>query len=614
MKNDFRSRLDADSTVLFDGAMGTMLYQRGVFLNRCFEEVSLSDPRLVLEIHREYLDAGADVLTTNSWGAGMPKLRAAGLEEKFAAINERAVKLARQAIEESPRSAAVWVAGSIGPLGVNVEPLGTMSAAEAEDLFQKQAAALASAGADLLILETFVDLRELAAAVRGARRACDLPLIASLTITNEGTSVYGSDPEIFTARIDELAPDAIGLNCSEGPRVMLETAEKMVRVTNRPLCVQPNAGVPLNVNGRNIYPTTPAYMAKYAKRMIQSGVRIVGGCCGTTPLHIREIRNEIRALQPSIPQERIRVVVPAAGKEAVPMERKSRWACRLSRGDFVACVELVPPKGIDSAKIVENAQALKAAGIDAVNVPDSPRAQVKMGALLASVLLQQASGIEAIPHYTCKDKNLLALQADLLGAHALGIRNVLAVTGDPPNIGTYPDATAVFNIDSIGLSRLMNMLNHGSDLGNNPIGTATEFCIGVALNPNAVNLERERERMKLKIEAGAEFAITQPVFDADSLLRFLDGMRGSRMIPVVAGIWPLVSQRNAEFLKNEVPGVSVPDAVVSRMARCDTKESALEEGITIARELLSSLRGAIAGVQVSAPLGRIQSALKVIRG
>ena len=313
MKNDFRTRLQGESTILFDGAMGTMLYQKGVFLNRCFEEVSLSDPRLVLEIHREYLEAGADVLTTNSWGAGIPKLRAAGLEEKFAAINERAVQLARQAISDAGRDDAVFVSGSIGPLGVNIEPLGRLSAAEAEDLFEKQASALAAAGADLLILETFVDVGELAAAVRGARRACDLPLIASLTINNEGTSVYGTDPEVFTARIDELSPDAIGLNCSEGPRVMLETAEKMVRVTQRPLCVQPNAGVPLNVNGRNMYPTTPTYMAKYAKRMIQSGVRIVGGCCGTTPLHIREIRNEIRALQPSIPQERIRVVAAGSG-------------------------------------------------------------------------------------------------------------------------------------------------------------------------------------------------------------------------------------------------------------------------------------------------------------
>ena len=317
----------------------------------------------------------------------------------------------------------------------------------------------------MLILETFVDLRELAAAVRGARRACDLPLIASLTINNEGTSLYGTDPELFTARIDELAPDAIGLNCSEGPRVMLETAEKMVRVTRRPVCIQPNAGVPLNVNGRNIYPTTPAYMAKYAKRMIQSGVRIVGGCCGTTPAHIREIRNEIRALQPSILAEHIRVVVPEAGKTPVPLEKKSAWAARIARGEFVTCVELVPPKGIEHGKLMENALTLKKAGIDAINVPDSPRAQVKMSALMASVLLQQKAGIEAIPHYTCKDKNLLALQADLLGAHALGIRNVLAVTGDPPNMGTYPDATAVFNVDAIGLCRLMNMLNHGYDLG-----------------------------------------------------------------------------------------------------------------------------------------------------
>ena len=457
--------------------MGTMLYQKGVFLNRCFEEVCLSDPKLVLGIHRDYLDAGVDVLTTNSWGAGLPKLRAAGLEGKFASINERAVKLARQAIEDAGRQDAVHVAGSIGPLGVNVEPLGRMSAAEAEDLFEKQARALAQAGADLLILETFVDLRELAAAVRGARRGCDLPVVASLTINSEGTSLYGTDPEVFTARIDELGPEAIGLNCSEGPRVMLETAEKMIRVTARPLCIQPNAGVPLNVNGRNIYPTTPTYMAKYAKRMIQFGVRIVGGCCGTTPAHIKEIRNEIRALQPSIQSEHISVVVPQAGKPPVALEKKSAWAARIARGEFVTCVELVPPKGIEHAKLIENALVLKKAGINAINVPDSPRAQVKMSALMASVLLQQKAGIETIPHYTCKDKNLLALQADLLGAHALGIRNVLAVTGDPPNMGTYPDATAVFNIDSIGLVRLMSMLNHGYDLGGNAVGATTEFCI-----------------------------------------------------------------------------------------------------------------------------------------
>jgi methionine synthase / methylenetetrahydrofolate reductase(NADPH) len=454
-----------------------------------------------------------------------------------------------------------------------------------------------------------VDLRELEAAVRGARRGCDLPLVASLTINSEGTSLYGTDPEVFTARIDELGPEVMGLNCSEGPRVMLETAERMIRVTRRPLCVQPNAGVPLNVNGRNFYPTTPAYTAKYAKRMIQSGVRMVGGCCGTTPAHIKEIRNEIRALQPSITSEHISVVVPESVRQPVALEKKSAWAARIARGEFVTCVELVPPKGVEHGKLIENARILREAGIDAVNVPDSPRAQVKMSALMASVLVQQKAGIEAIPHYTCKDKNLLALQADLLGAHALGIRNVLAVTGDPPSMGTYPDATAVFNIDSIGLVRLMSMLNHGYDLGGNAVGATTEFCIGVGLNPNAVNLERERDRFRLKMGAGAEFAITQPVFDAGSLLRFLDSMRGETVIPIVAGIWPLVSQRNAEFMKNEVPGVSVPDEVVSRMSRCDTKEAALEEGIAIAREIMQALRGAIAGVQISAPLGRVQSAL-----
>jgi homocysteine S-methyltransferase len=589
-----------------------MLYERGVFLNRSFEEVCLSDPQLLLTIHREYLDAGADVLTTNSWGAGLPKLRSAGLAEKFERINSAAVALARKAIEQAGLADSVYVAGSIGPLGVKIEPLGAMSAAEAEELFTRHASILAGAGADLIILETFVDVRELAAAVRGVRKGCRVPVIASLTINSEGTSLYGTEPEIFTAEIDELAPDVIGVNCSEGPKIMLDTAERMIRVAQRPLCVQPNAGVPANVDGRNIYQTTPKYMAKYAKRMIQSGVLIVGGCCGTTPAHIKEIRQEIRALAPSMPRERIRLVVPDLGLTPVALEKKSRWASKLARGEWVTCVELVPPKGIDVEKILENARILKEKGIDAVNVPDSPRAQVKMGAVSASIVLQQGTGIEAIPHYTCKDKNLLALQADLLGAHALGIRNILLVTGDPPNMGTYPDATAVFNVDSIGLCNLANMLNHGYDLGHNPVGRPTEYCFGVALNPSAVNPDRELERFRWKMEAGAEFAITQPVFDAQPLLRFIDRLRGTRCIPIIAGIWPLVSLRNAEFMKNEVPGVFVPDSIVARMARCDTKESALEEGTAIARELLEILKKVVAGVQVSAPLGKVQNALNVL--
>jgi homocysteine S-methyltransferase len=609
---DFREKLREGSTILFDGAMGTMLYEAGVFLNRSFEEVCLSEPRLVLDIHREYLNAGADVITTNSWGAGIPKLRNAGLADKFEQINTQAVALARRAVEQAGRSGSAWIAGSIGPLGVKIEPLGALGTAEAEALFERQARLLLESGADLLILETFVDIAELAAALRGVRRACGLPVVASLTINSEGTSLYGTEPEVFTAEIDALAPDVIGLNCTEGPKVMLDTAERMIKVSRHPLCVQPNAGVPVNVDGRNIYQTTPKYMAKYAKRMIQAGVRIVGGCCGTTPSHIREIANEIKALSPSMPRERVSVVVPERGPAPVALEKKSRWAARLARGEWLTCVELVPPRGLDTAKIVESALVLKEKGVDAVNVPDSPRAQVKMSAISASILLQKESGIEAIPHFTCKDKNLLALQADLLGAHALGIRNILLVTGDPPNMGTYPDATAVFNVDAIGLSNLANMLNHGFDLGHNPVGRPTEFCFGVALNPSAVNLARERERYLWKVEAGAEYAITQPVFAAEPLLRFLDGLGGAHRIPIVAGIWPLTSLRNAEFMKNEVPGVFLPDSVIARMAACDTREAALEEGTAIARELLESLRGAVNGVQVAAPQGKVRLALNVL--
>jgi methionine synthase I (cobalamin-dependent)/5,10-methylenetetrahydrofolate reductase len=609
---DFLVRLKEGGTILFDGAMGTMLYQKGIFLDRCFEEACLSDPSIVLDIHKEYLDAGAEALTTNSWGANIHKLKGSGNAEKFEAINEKAVALARQAIEETGRTGGVFVAGSIGPLGPKVAPLGTLSVSEVESLFFRQASILSKAGADLIILETFVDLHELAAAVKGVRKACGLPLIASLTINNEGTSLYGTEPEMFTVEIDRLSPDVIGLNCSEGPKVMLETAERILRVTQRPLCIQPNAGIPINVEGRNIYQTTPKYMAIYARRMLEAGVRIVGGCCGTTPDHIREMRSEIRVLSPRVSYSRIKVVIPESAAAPAPLEKKSAWGAKLARGERVTCVELVPPKGLDVAKLVSDARALKEKGIDAINVPDSPRAQAKMSAHAASVVIQREAGIEAIPHYACKDKNLLALQADLLGSHALGIRNILVVTGDPPNMGTYPDATAVFNIDSIGLCNLVRMLNHGFDMGNNSVGAPTEFCYGVGLNPSAVNLERELARIRLKIEAGAEFAITQPVFDAEPLLKFMERMKGLRRIPIIAGIWPLLSLRNAEFMKNEVPGVFVPDSIIERMAKCDTKESAVEEGISIAKELYEALKGAVSGVQTRAPLGKMQYALAVL--
>jgi homocysteine S-methyltransferase len=612
MKVDFRTRLLRPQTILFDGAMGTMLYERGIFLNRSFEEVCLTDPRLVMGIHREYLEAGSDVITTNSWGAGIPKLRAAGLAEKFEEINGRAVELARQAISDAGRTESTLVAGSIGPLGVMIEPIGPMPIGEAEDLFARQAAVLCAAGADLIILETFMDVGELKAAIRAVRRSGDRAVIACMTINAEGTSPYGTEPENFTEDIQELSPDVLGLNCSEGPRSMLDAAERMIKVARIPLCIQPNAGVPVNVEGRNIYQTTPKYMAKYAKRMIQSGVRIVGGCCGTTPAHIREMRNEIKALAPGQPRESVRIAPPPQARTPIALEKKSGWGAKLARGDFVTCVELVPPKGIDMAKLIENAHRLHEKGIDAVNVPDSPRAQAKMAAVSASAVLQQKAGIETIPHVTCKDKNLLALQAEILGAHALGIRNILLVTGDPPNMGTYPDATAVFDVDAIGLCNMVSQLNRGFDLGHNPVGEPTGFCYGVALNPSAVSIERELERFRLKLDAGAEFAITQPVFDPQPLLSFMERARGLRHVPIVAGIWPLVSLRMAEFMKNEVPGVSVPDSVIDRMSKCDTKESALEEGTAIARELLGALRDAVNGVQLSTPFGKIEYAMTIL--
>ncbi len=579
--------------------MGTMLYERGIYLNRSFEEVCLADPSLVRGIHREYLEAGSEVITTNSWGAGIPKLRAAGIEDSFEPINRAAAAIARAAIEEAGTGRRVYVAGSIGPLGARIRPLGPLALAAAESFFERQASALASGGVDLIILETFVDVEELLAALRACRRATGLPIIASMTINAEGSSLLGSEPELFTSQIEELAPDAIGLNCSEGPKTMLDAAERMLRVTGLPLCVQPNAGAPANIEGRNIYRTTPSYVAKYAKRMIQAGVRIVGGCCGTTPAHIREIRTEIRALSSSRPPEPVRPSFAAIALAPLALEEKGPWASALARGVFATCLELVPPRGIDLAKTQERASSLKSRGINAINVPDSPRAQAKMSAVAAAAVIQARTGITAIPHITCKDKNLLALQAELLGAHALGIRNLLLVTGDSPSMGSYPDATAVFDIDSIGLCSMVSMLNRGYDLGHNPIGGPTGFCYGVALNPSAINPDRELERFRRKVEAGAEFAITQPIFEAASLFRFLDRLGAKAPIPIIAGIWPLTSLRNAEFMKHEVPGVVVPDSIIDRMTGKETKEAALQEGIAIAREILAAISGSIAGVQIS---------------
>jgi methionine synthase I (cobalamin-dependent)/5,10-methylenetetrahydrofolate reductase len=603
---DFRKAVTDDRVYVFDGAMGTMIYSRGVYINRCYDELNLTQADLVLAIHREYVKAGADIIETNTFGATRIKLRHYGLEDKLKEINLAGVRLAREAAGER-----AFVAGAIGPLGIRIEPYGPTSVEEAQAIFREQAQALLEGGVDLFVLETFSDVAEIQQAIKAVRSICDLPIIAQMTIQNDGNTSYGTSPEIFTKRLDEWGADVIGLNCSVGPHAMLDALEKMREVTKCKLSAQPNGGLPRQFEGRLMYMASPEYMAKYAKRLIQSGAKFIGGCCGTTPKHIKQIANAVAALSPG--RSTVQVLelesLPA-DVQPTPRAEKSRFAKSMSEGKFVTSVEIVPPRGCDPEKMLENVSVLKLAGVDAVNVPDGPRAQSRMGALAVSSLIEQKVGIECVVHYCCRDRNLLGMTSDLLGAAGLGLRNFLIITGDPPKMGPYPEATAVFDIDSIGLVNMVNRLNHGLDIGGNPIGKPTSFYVGVGVNPCAVDLEYELRRFEWKVEAGAEYAITQPTFDVEQLKVFLKRIEHCR-IPVLAGIWPLVSYRNAEFLANEVPGVVVPDEILKRMGRVTDKDAAREEGLKIARETLLEVRDLVQGVQVSAPFGNVKYALDV---
>jgi methionine synthase I (cobalamin-dependent)/5,10-methylenetetrahydrofolate reductase len=609
---DFRALLDDGRPHLFDGAMGTMLYSRGIYINRCYDELSVSQPDLVRDVHRAYARAGAEILETNSYGANRPKLARHGLEDRVSEINEAAARVARQAAGDS-----VCVAGAIGPLGVRIEPYGPTSTDEARGFYREQAAALAAGGADLFVLETFIDLEEIRQAILGARDAApELPIVAQMVIREDGRTVYGTDAALIVERLTEWGADAVGLNCSVGPNAMLGAADRMLAATTRPLSMQPNAGLPREVDGRTIYMASPEYMAEYTARLIRKGVRFVGGCCGTTPEHIARMSGALRMLSPArATHVQVADVEPRAPAfEPVPLAERSAWGARLARGEFLTTVEIVPPRGTNPDAMLEGVRLLKEAGVDGVNVPDGPRAQSRMGALATALLIQQRVGIEPVIHYCCRDRNLLGMLSDLLGAQALGLRNFLFITGDPPKMGPYPDATAVFDIDAIGLTNLASKLNRGLDPGGNVLGEPTSFVVGVGVNPGAEDFEYEMRRFYWKVDAGAEYAITQPVFDLRQLERFVRHIeREGLKIPVIAGIWPLVSARNAEFLANEVPGVVVPDGVMERMRRASAegKEQGTEEGTRIAREMLADARGMIQGVQVSAPFGRVPLALKV---
>ena len=617
MAQDLLARLK-QRAVLCDGAMGTLLYAKGVFINKCYDELNLTQPDMVRSIHQEYLNAGAEMIETNTFGGNSFRLERHGLENKVAEINRWGAVLAREAADafNLKKAASVLVAGSVGPLGIRIEPLGKTSREEARESFRQQIAALVEGGVDVIMLETFGYLEELHQAILAAREAAPaVPLVAQVTIDEDGNCLDGASPETFTAKLGDWGPDVIGCNCSVGPVAMLEAIERIRRLTDKPLSAQPNAGIPRSIEGRNIYLCSPEYIASYTRKFVNAGVNLVGGCCGTTPEHIKAMSAALRMTDAKGKSSGFRVVTEAKRESSVippPLAQRSNLGRKLATGEFVTLVEIVPPKGVDYHKEVEGAKFLKGAGVDAINIPDSPRASARMSNLALCMLIQHQAGIETALHFTCRDRNVLSMQSELLGAYSTGIKNLICITGDPPKLGNYPDATAVFDVDAIGLVNLVHNLNFGLDLGGNPIGSGTRFLIGVGANPGIGNIDEEIRRFEYKVEAGAEYAVTQPVFDIALLEQFLRRIDHCR-IPVLAGIWPLTSVRNAEFMKNELR-VSVPDSIIERMARAPSADAAKAEGILIAREMLQQVRSLVQGAQVAAPLGRYSSAVDVLDG
>jgi len=606
-----------ERVLVFDGAMGTMLYAKGVFINKSFDALNVTQPDLVAEVHQEYVRAGADIVETNTFGANRIKLGSFGLAERLRAINEQGAKIARHAAREQ-----AYVAGAIGPLGIRIEPWGKTGVDEAREYFREQAQALVDGGVDLFILETFRDLNEIGAAIDAVRSVSQLPIVAQMTTEEDGNTLDGTPPERFTPELERRGATVIGVNCAVGPAPMLDTIERMAAVTKRRLSAQPNAGQPRDVEGRNIYLCSPEYMASYARRFIMHNVRMVGGCCGTTPEHIRQIKAAVRAMAPAVVRSHDAAAGTATVRTAAPIrvegpplarEHKSRLANAMARGTFVVAVELVPPRGYQTDQVVDRARRLKIDGVDVISIPDGQRAGARISALSLAVLIEQQAGIETLLHYACRDRNLLGIQSDLLGAHAMGVRNLMLVTGDPGRVGDYPDATAVFDVDSIGLTNVVSRLNHGCDVGGQAIGAPTGFHIGVSVNPAASNLDEEVRRFEYKVEAGAEYVVTRPIFDVRGFEAFLKQIEHARL-PIVAGVFPFESARNAEFMANEVPGIRVPDELLDRMRRADGQAAASAEGIAIAREIARELRQSVQGVQVSTQSGDIDAALAVVDG
>ena len=606
MSTGLKSRLQKGA-VLCDGAMGTLLYSKGIFINRCYDELNLSAPDLIRGIHQDYLKAGAEVIETNTFGANSFRLARHGCLDRLVDINRQGARLAR----EAAKSFDGLVAGAVGPLGVRIEPLGKISLAEARAAFRQQISALNDEGIDLVMLETFGYLEELHQALLAARDVNpELPVVAQVTIDEEGNCLDGASPEHYGAQLEAWGADVIGCNCSVGPVAMQDALERVRAVTTAPLAAQPNAGIPRSVEGRNIYLCSPEYMANFMESFVAAGVRLVGGCCGTTPEHIHAMKLFLKVGAARSSSYQVRKAVESKPVEPPPLSERSNLGRKIAAGEFVTMVEIVPPHGIDAKRELEGARFLKSVGVDGINIPDSPRASARMSNQALCLLVRQQIGIEPILHYTCRDRNVLGIQSDLLGASAIGIRNLICITGDPPKMGDYPDATAVFDVDSIGLVNIVHNLNRGLDIGGNPIGNSTGFVIAVGANPGSLNIDEEIRRFEYKVEAGAELAVTQPVFDLRLLEEFMRRIEHCR-VPVVAGIWPLTSTRNAEFMKNELR-VSIPEEIFARMAKATTADAARAEGVAIARDMLAAAKDIVQGAQISAPFGRYSCAVDVL--
>ncbi len=611
MSQDFAQSLQ-QGILVFDGPMGTELYRHHVFTNRCFDELNLTDPTLIRQVLADYRDAGADVLTTNTFGANRVALEKYGISDKLADINREGAKLAKAVAAESNSGVNIYIAGSIGPI-----PPSTYSEAEIEAMILEQVDPLMQGGADFVLFETQPSRDSMERCARAMTKRSDVPFIVSCTMVSGKESASGeSIARLLAPMPDDCAkPIAYGLNCGVGPEGILEAAEEAIRISPLPLIVQPNAGTPKGFEGRQIYYCSPEYVATYAMRLVNLGVAGVGGCCGITPDHIREIAKMVKPLAKGRTAKTVlqNVKPEVYEKPETPLQDRSRFGWKIARRAWVTSVELVPPRGYDLSETVEKSRKLCRFGIDAINIPDGPRASSRISPLVAAQQILREANIEPILHFCCRDRNLIGMQADLLGCAAVGIRNILFVTGDPPKLGHYPDATGVFDTDSIGMCSVQRRLNRGVDIGGQAVDPPTQAVIGVGLDPTSLDRKRELERFKAKIDAGAEFAITQPVFDPYALLSFLDKI-GDCPIPIIAGIWPLASYRNAEFMQNEVPGVIVPDETMNRMQAVSkkSKEEQLKVGVHIAREMIEAVRHRVNGVQVSAPFGRVEIALAVL--